>query len=113
MNKSVETDFGMKEAFAKNFKKLLDQSGMKQVDIARALKVSSATVNDWAKGRAYPRMDKVQLLADFFGVQKSDLVEEFDIIPDEDKEVLELFHKVPKERRAFVLSLIQSTIDNL
>ena len=34
-------------------------------------------------------------------------------VPEEDQKVLDLFHRVPKEKREFVLSLIQATIDNL
>jgi hypothetical protein len=62
-------------------------------------------------------MDKVQLLAEYFGIQVSDLVDDVniakDIVSDKDQEMLDLFHKVPEEKREFVLSLIQTTIDNL
>ena len=88
-----------------------------QKEVAEAVKISTSTFCDWTKGRAYPRMDKVQALADYFGIQKSDLVEAVNItsesVSDEDQKVLDLFHKVPKEKREFVLSLIQATIDNL
>lgn len=113
MNKSVQSYFGNKEIFAANLKRLLAESGKTQAEMARAINISTGTACDWVKGRAYPRMDKVQLLADYFGVQKSDLVEEFNDEPDEDKEVLELFHKVPQEKREFILSLIRAAIDNL
>ena len=34
------------------------------------------TFTDWVKGNAYPRIDKIELMADYFGISKSDLVEE-------------------------------------
>lgn len=117
MNKrEIETDLGNKEIFARNLKSFLIQSGKKQNEVARALGVSTGSFCDWVQGRTYPRMDKVQALADYFGIKKSDLVEvavKKDDVSDEDQRVLDLFHKVPKEKREFVLSLIQATIDNL
>ena len=115
MNKPLKTDLGSREIFTRNLKRFLDESGKTQREVANAVGVSFGTFCDWTKGRAYPRMDKVQLLADFFGIRKSDLVDD---IPDddeykEDQKVLDLYHQVPKEKREFVLSLIKAAIDNL
>lgn len=33
------------------------------------------TVSNWVRGEKYPRIDKIQALADYFGVLKSDLIE--------------------------------------
>lgn len=117
MSKSFKTDLGSREIFSRNLVRYLENSGKTQREVATAVGVSYGTFCDWTKGRAYPRMDKVQLLAEFFGIRKSDLVEDINVIPetlsDEDQKVLDLFHKVPEEKREFVLSLIQATIDNL
>ena len=114
MSNLFKTDLGSREIFTRNLKKFLQESGKTQKEVADAVGVSYGTFCDWTKGRAYPRMDKVQLLADFFEVRKSDLVDD---IPDdeykEDQKVLDLYHQVPKEKREFVLSLIKATIDNL
>ena len=117
MNKSVETNLGNQEMFSKNLARYLAESGKTQKEVATAIGVSAGTFCDWVKQRAYPRMDKIQLLAEYFGINKSNLVEDESlskkIVSDEDEKVLELFHKVPKEKREFVLSLIQTLIDNL
>jgi transcriptional regulator with XRE-family HTH domain len=117
MNNSVKTDLGSREIFSRNLVRYLENSGKTQREVANAVGVSYGTFCDWTKGRTYPRMDKVQLLADYFNIRKSDLVENINVIPeavsDEDQEVLDLYHKVPKEKREFVLSLIQTVIDNL
>lgn len=34
------------------------------------------TVRDWVNGITYPRMPKVEAMADYFGILKSDLIEE-------------------------------------
>ena len=117
MNKSVKTDLGNREIFSRNFKRYLENSGKKQNEVAIAIGVSSGTICDWTKGRSYPRMDKVQLLAEYFGINKSDLVENVNVVKEsvseEDQEVLDLFHKVPKEKREFVLSMIRAAADSL
>ena len=45
-------------------------------DIGEALNISYYTVTDWATAKKYPRMDKVERLANYFGISKSDLIEE-------------------------------------
>lgn len=70
------TDEQIKLTFSKNLKKLMYEHEKLQVDLIRDLGLKRATVSEWINGKAYPRMDKVQLLADYFGVQVSDLVGE-------------------------------------
>lgn len=65
-----------KEEFAKNLKYYITRKGVTQVQVAAYAKVSTGTVSDWCKGRSYPRMDKIQLLAEFLECNKSDLIEE-------------------------------------
>lgn len=49
-------------------------------DVADAIGVSYFTYTDWAKGKKFPRMDKVEKLAKYFGIKVSDLVEKQDIL---------------------------------
>ncbi|SDD31403.1 LexA family protein [Peptococcus niger] len=65
-----------KEIFASNLKHLLDIHDLAQVDVAKAIGVSPQTFNTWVKGVAIPRMGKIQVLADYFGVLKSELVDD-------------------------------------
>ena len=106
-----------KDFFVRNLLRCMQEADVNQLDLAKALGITASSVNDWIKGRTYPRMDKVQLLAEYFGVTKSDLVDDLD---DEaiaerkkDQEILDLFHKVPFEKRDLVLSMIRVAIDNL
>lgn len=62
--------------FTKNLNRYLSVSEKSQKEVADAIGVSPQTFNTWVKGIAIPRMSKVQLLADYFGIQKSDLLEE-------------------------------------
>lgn len=48
--------------------------GKKQREVAGALGVSPQTFNTWCKGIAVPRMEKLTHLADYFGVEKGELL---------------------------------------
>jgi repressor LexA len=65
-----------KNIFATNLKRYMALNGKSRKDVSEALGISYYTVTDWVKGKKYPRMDKVEMLADYFGVLKSDLIEE-------------------------------------
>lgn len=62
--------------FASNLRYYLEEKGYRQADLARGVKVSTGTVADWCMARSFPRMDKVEMIADFLGIEKSDLIEE-------------------------------------
>lgn len=65
-----------RKIFARNFNYYLTIRHKTQNDIVQDLGMTSSTVSDWATGKKYPRVDKMQLLADYFGILKSDLTEE-------------------------------------
>ena len=70
------TEIEQKIIFRKNLNRLVEQSEKTQKEIADAIKVSPQTFNTWMTGKAIPRMGKIQALADYFGISKSDLVDE-------------------------------------
>ena len=65
-----------KNVFASNLKRYMEISGKTRREVSEALGVSYYTLTDWVNGKKYPRMDKVEKLANYFGVLKSDLIEE-------------------------------------
>ena len=65
-----------KDIFATNLKRYMALNEKSRKDVSEALGISYYTVTDWVKGKKYPRMDKVEMLADYFGILKSDLIEE-------------------------------------
>ena len=67
---------GNKEILAKNLAYYVERSGKQQKDLAEIVGVSPATFNDWMKARKYPRIDKIEKLAGYFGILKSDLIED-------------------------------------
>ncbi|QDQ00008.1 helix-turn-helix domain-containing protein [Lysinibacillus fusiformis] len=66
----------LKLVFSTNLKKQLDTRGLNQTDMARDLNIPETTVSNWMKASTYPRPDKLQLMADYFNIKRSDLTEE-------------------------------------
>lgn len=65
-----------KELFAKNLRYYIDKSGKTQKEVAQAIGVSAPTLNEWLNAKKMARIDKIQKLADYFGILKSDLIED-------------------------------------
>lgn len=65
-----------KEVFAKNLRYYMERSGITQKELAEIVGVSAPTVNEWLKAKKYPRIDKIEILANYFKILKSDLIEE-------------------------------------
>ena len=65
-----------REIFVKNLRYLMDARGITQADICRELGVSSATVSNWFTGQKYPRIDRMQRIAELLGVTYSTLTTE-------------------------------------
>ena len=76
-----------KEIFSANLENLMSSRGIDRNKLCSDLGLKYTTVRDWLKGITYPRIGKIELLADYFGVNKSDLIE------DKSQEIKEL--KIP------------------
>lgn len=67
---------GNKETMAKNIRRLMALNQVNATDICTALGFKAATFSDWVNAKTYPRIDKIEAMSNYFGVSKSDLVEE-------------------------------------
>lgn len=69
--------------FAENFKRILQEQGKLAIDVSRDLSITQQTVSSWCNEVACPKMSTLQRVADYLGVPKSALIEEYD--PDREK----------------------------
>ena len=97
----------------------MELSGKSRNDISNALGISYFTITDWVKGKKYPRMDKVEMLANYFGIPKSYLIEEKtkpspeEIKLNEGEQLLiDLFRKIPEDKQELVLQMIRVALGN-
>ena len=69
-------NLGNKEIMAKNIRHYMEKYNKTRQDMCDALGVKYTTFTDWVKGNSYPRIDKIELMANYFGISKADLVED-------------------------------------
>lgn len=70
------SDLGNKEIFAKNLQYYMKINHKDRNDICNILGFKYSTFSDWYNGNKYPRIDKIEILANYFGIEKSDLIED-------------------------------------
>lgn len=67
-----------KKIFSKNLNHYMEINQKTQTDIINDLGFNKSAVSTWCNGTRLPRMDKVEALAKYFGINRSDLIEEKD-----------------------------------
>ena len=70
------SNLGNKEIMAKNIRYYMDKYDKTRQEMCDALGVKYTTFTDWVKGNSYPRIDKIEMMANYFGISKADLVED-------------------------------------
>lgn len=65
-----------KKIFSKNLKRLMEINDKTQADLIRDLNITRSAISTWVNGTRLPRMDKVDLLAQYFHASRSDLIED-------------------------------------
>lgn len=70
------SNLGNKEILSKNLKYYIEKSGKDRRELAEIWGFPYSTVSEWINGNKYPRIDRIEIMADYFGILKSDLIEE-------------------------------------
>lgn len=112
-----------KEIFSRNLQHYMELNNKSRNDICQALGFNYYTFTDWVNAKKYPRIDKVQKLADYFGVLKSDLIEDkkptqeraaeraaFDaaVAKDEDlRSMIKMYKALPDEKKKTIRQMIE------
>jgi transcriptional regulator with XRE-family HTH domain len=106
-----------KRIMARNIKRYMDQKGVTNQQLCDALDFKYTTFMDWIKGVTYPRIGKVEAMANYFGCEKSDLIEdkketpttqEGDELSVDMKELVERIKTLPEEKVQLLLQLARS-----
>jgi repressor LexA len=85
----MSTQLGNKKIMAKNIQYYMDLYNKTRNDICHDLGIKYTTFADWIKANTYPRIDKIELMANYFNIEKSDLIEEHN------KEFVQSDHPLP------------------
>lgn len=65
-----------KYTLAKNLSYYMAEKGIDRTQLCDDLGFKYSTVSEWLSAKKYPRMDKIEMLSNYFGVMKSDLIED-------------------------------------
>lgn len=103
-----------KEVFAKNLRYYMESRGKSQKELAEIVGVSAPTMNEWLKAKKYPRIDKIEILANYFGILKSDLIEDKekptaqdDGLSEEKRKLIEKIKKLPEDQVQLLLQVAE------
>lgn len=70
------SDLGNKEIFSKNLRYYMTINNKTRIDLCRDLDFKYTTFTDWYNGNIYPGIDKIEKIANYFRIEKSDLIED-------------------------------------
>lgn len=76
-------ELNSKQILAKNLKKYMEQNHIDRYKLCEDLNFKYTTVSEWLHARKYPRIDSIEKIANYFGVSKSDIIEDKPITADE------------------------------
>ena len=78
--------------------KIMKERKVSRKELAKGLNVPYTTLTDWCTGRIFPRVEKINMIADYFGIKKSDLIEEMledeDDLLNDDAVIVDVFSKI-------------------
>ena len=102
-----------REIFGKNLSELLERTGKSQIDVCSKLNVATGTVSSWVNGQKFPRIDKLQALADYLGVKMSILTEEngLEIYATEvmERRLLDAWRGASEEIKSAALTMLEDS----
>ena len=67
-------DLGNKVIMARNIKRLMSEKNVSAKEMSKTLHFPYTTLLSWMKAENYPRIDKIEAMADYFGALKSQMI---------------------------------------
>lgn len=112
------SSLGNKEIFSKNLKYYIEKSGKDRRELADIWGFPYSTVTEWVNGRKYPRIDRIEIMADYFGILKSDLIEEKekptvkdDGLSENKRKLIEFAKSVPEDKAEMILQVMRTIVE--
>ena len=104
--------------FANNLKMYMDLNGKSRKDVCEALGISYYTFSDWCNAKKFPRINSLEALANYFGIEKSDLLENKEKKPattselsEREKKFMDLLMSVPDDKIDYVLRVLSTLLE--
>lgn len=107
------SDLGNKEIFAKNLNYYMNINKKTRSDVCRDLDIPYSTFTDWCNANIYPRIDKIEMLANYFDIKKSDLVEDKDKLYNQLKNIGTMYVSNTDMVKIPILGVVKAGYDYL
>ena len=112
----MENNLGNRETMARNIQYYMTVKGVQSIDVCDALGFPPSTFSYWLTAKTYPRIDKIEKMANYFGITKADLVEERttknqtvnDDLDNESIQLLNAFKSLPQDQRKLIVAQLQA-----
>ena len=109
-----------RDVMARNITRYMKENGKTRRDVCKELGFVYSTFSDWVTGKKYPRIDKIEKMADYFGCEKSDLIEdknkpdtaEGTELSENKKALMQLIQNCPEEDAGRLLQVLQLFLEN-
>lgn len=102
------SNLGNKETMAQNIKYYLKQKGVSRHKLCDDLNIKYTTFCTWLQADAYPRIDKIEMMANYFNISKANLVEDKDAIKND---ITTIYNQLHEKRQAKVYNYAREQLD--
>lgn len=111
-------DLTIRQTFPKRLEYYMKQNRKSRKDLERDLGFKYSTIRDWVKGITVPRMDKVEMLANYFDCTTGDLLEEKekptvqdDGLSENKRRLIEFARSVPEDKAEMILQVMRTIVE--
>ena len=117
---------GNKEVMAKNIKHYMELNKVNSTEMCQTLGFKQSTFSNWINAKIYPRIDKIEKMAIYFGISKAALVEENPLfhqenvthslvpyITNEDRYIIRAYHAAPEHIKEAVKKLLDISTESV
>lgn len=66
---------GNMQIMAENLQYYMKIYNLSQKELSEIAQVKESTLSEWVNAKKYPRIDKIEMMANYFGISKSGLIE--------------------------------------
>ena len=108
----------IRRTFPKRLNYYMKENGKSRKDLERDLGFKYSTIRDWVKGIYVPRMDKVEMLANYFGCTTGDLLEEKekptvqdDGFSENKRKLIDFAKSVPEDKAEMILQVMRTIVE--
>lgn len=102
-----------KEVMARNIRHYMAINNVTAADMCKILNIKPNTFSYWVNAKYYPRIDKIEMMANYFGVSKAALVEDSEkqkstiiALTMEEKEIIKAYRQASPDTKIAVKAVL-------